>query len=159
MQYFADTRAPADYHTAETTELGHLVYLQLRPHRRTEEALMDAVLKALERVHVLRVAHARYPWFDEILFHIMRNRVRPATATATPLKDFTAVDASKAARSFPNVLVGSATSAAAVDEWIMTYPGLEELESEYVRERVNTEKILPVTTAPFLLYPFPRPRG
>ena len=60
MQYFADTRAPADYHTAETTELGHLVYLQLRPHRRTEEALMDAVLKALEQGQIQPQRMASY---------------------------------------------------------------------------------------------------
>jgi hypothetical protein len=50
----------------------------------------------------------------------------------THLVALTANEAGRIARSFPMVMMANATAAAAVDEFIMTYQALGELDREYV---------------------------
>jgi hypothetical protein len=75
-------------------------------------------------------------FFDEFLFHILRNQMRTGASqtsfrVTTPLVALTANEAGRIARSFVMVLMASTTGAAATDELIATYPALRELDREY----------------------------
>jgi hypothetical protein len=67
----------------------------------------------------------------------VRNKLRlGASQTSfvvkTHLVALTANEAGRIARSFPMVMMANTTAAAAVDEFIMTYVALGELDREYV---------------------------
>jgi hypothetical protein len=63
-----------------------------------------------------------------MLKEVLRNRLRVPKGSMKALEEFTEEDARKAGRGFANALVANATAEAAVDEWVMTYPALRELE-------------------------------
>ncbi|GMI29073.1 hypothetical protein TeGR_g10867 [Tetraparma gracilis] len=94
------------------------------------------ILEEIRTTNVLRSAQAKYRFFDEFLFHIVRNKMKiGASQTSftvkTPLVALTANEAGRIARSFPAILMANATGEAAVDELIVTYPALRELDREY----------------------------
>jgi hypothetical protein len=73
---------------------------------------------------------------DEFLLHIIKNKMKiGASQTSftvkTPLVALTANEAGRIARSFPMVMMANVTAAAAVDEFIMNYQALGELDREY----------------------------
>ena len=74
---------------------------------------------------------------DIFLFHIIRNRLKVGPSQSsfmvkTPLVALTANQAARMSRSFAAVLMANVGGTAAVDEFIMTYPALGELDQEYV---------------------------
>jgi hypothetical protein len=73
---------------------------------------------------------------DEFLFHIIRNKMKiGASQTSfvvnTHLVALTANEAGRIARSFPMVMMANVSAEAAVDEFIVTYQALGELDREY----------------------------
>jgi hypothetical protein len=67
----------------------------------------------------------------------MRNKMKIGPSQTsflikTHLVALTANEAGRIARSFPMAMMTNATSAAAVDELILTFPALGELDIEYV---------------------------
>ena len=61
-----------------------------------------------------------------------RGAVQTKFTVKTHLVALTANEAGRIARSFPMVMMANATAEAAVDEFIMTYVALGELDREYV---------------------------
>jgi hypothetical protein len=75
-------------------------------------------------------------FFDEFFFHIFRNKMKMGASQTsfvvkTPLAALTASEAGRIARSFPMMMMANVTAEAAVDQLIMTYPALVELDREY----------------------------
>ncbi|GMI30077.1 hypothetical protein TeGR_g6475 [Tetraparma gracilis] len=108
----------------------------LHAHRQNKDLLTERILEEIRTTNVLRSAQAKYRFFDEFLFHIVRNKMKigasqTSFAVETPLVALTANEAGRIARSFPAMLMANATGDAAVDELIVTYPALRELDREY----------------------------
>ncbi|GMI36343.1 hypothetical protein TeGR_g8049, partial [Tetraparma gracilis] len=100
------------------------------------DLLNEKILGVIRETNVLRSAQAKYRFFDEFLSHIIRNKMKlGASQTSfvvkTHLVALTANEAGRIARSFPMVMMANATAAAAVDEFIMTFQALGELDREY----------------------------
>ncbi|GMI21529.1 hypothetical protein TeGR_g5862 [Tetraparma gracilis] len=109
----------------------------MHKHRKNEDFLNEKILDTIRTTNVLRSAQAKYRFFDEFLFHIIKNKMKMGASQTsfvvkTPLVALTANEAGRIARSFPMVMMANATAAAAVDEFIMTYVALVELDREYV---------------------------
>jgi hypothetical protein len=73
---------------------------------------------------------------DEFIFHIIKNKMKMGASQTsfgvqTPLVALTANEAGRIARSFPMIMMANVTAEAAVDELIMTFPALVELDREY----------------------------
>ncbi|GMI42282.1 hypothetical protein TeGR_g9462 [Tetraparma gracilis] len=101
------------------------------------EILNEKIQDMIRMMNVLRSAQAKYRFFDEFLFHIIRNAMkRGAVQTKftvkTHLVALTANEAGRIARSLVSILMANATAEAAVDEHIMTFPALGELEREFM---------------------------
>ncbi|GMI23406.1 hypothetical protein TeGR_g5115 [Tetraparma gracilis] len=112
------------------------MFIQLRPHRHNQDLLTEKILDVIRSTNVLRSAQAKYRFLDEFIYHIMRNKMKMGAsqtsfAVKTHLVALTANEAGRIARSFPMVMMANATAAAAVDEFIMTYKALGELDREY----------------------------
>ncbi|GMI42501.1 hypothetical protein TeGR_g225 [Tetraparma gracilis] len=134
--YFTCVRSADAFDEGAGTVLGQLLFLELHPHRQNRDVLNEKTLDAIRMTNVLRSAQAKYRFFDEFLFHIIRNAMkRGAVQTRftvkTPLVALTANEAGRIARSLVSILMANVTAEAAVDEHITTYPALGELEREY----------------------------
>ncbi|GMI22228.1 hypothetical protein TeGR_g2008 [Tetraparma gracilis] len=126
--------------------LGRLLFLQLHPHRQNRDFLTEKVLDMIRMTNVLRSAQAKYRFFDEFLVHIIKNKMKLGASQTgfvvkTHLVALTANEAGRIARSFPMVMMANATAASAVDEFIMTYVALGELDREYVWFRLMLNAI------------------
>ncbi|GMI56076.1 hypothetical protein TeGR_g10043 [Tetraparma gracilis] len=102
-----------------------------------EDVLTEKILDMIRSTNVLRSAQAKYRFLDEFIHHIVRNKMKlGASQTSfvvkTHLVALTASEAGRIARSFPMVMMANTTAAAAVDEFIMTYQALSDLDREYV---------------------------
>ncbi|GMI21069.1 hypothetical protein TeGR_g6741 [Tetraparma gracilis] len=116
------------------------------PVEQNREHLNEKILDMIRTTNVLRSAQAKYRFFDEFLFHIIRNAmkrgaVQTAFAVKTPLVALTANEAGRIARSLVPILMANATAVAAIDEHIRTYPALGELDLEYAWFRGMMEAI------------------
>ncbi|GMI26201.1 hypothetical protein TeGR_g13326 [Tetraparma gracilis] len=85
-------------------------------------------------------------FFDEFLFHIIRNAMKHGAVQAkftvkTHLVALTANEAGRIARSLVSIIMANATAVAAVDEHILTFPALGELDREYKWFRPMMEAI------------------
>ena len=98
-----------------------------------------ALSKFFRRTAVLREASASHLWFELFIGQVAQNNLRPAFKINTPLDDITDDDAKKIGSSFALTLMSSLAPASAVDEYIYSYPALQQLD-----ERVHVFR-------PFLL--------
>ncbi|GMI19409.1 hypothetical protein TeGR_g8828, partial [Tetraparma gracilis] len=136
----ADTGSGLDadsFDDGDGTVLGQLLFLKLHPHRKNRDLLHEELFDMIRMTNVLRSAQAKYRFIDEFLFHIIRNKMKMGASQTsfvvkTHLVALTASEAGRIARSFPMVMMANATAAAALDEFIMTYEALRELDREYV---------------------------
>jgi hypothetical protein len=132
--YFSATRDPQQHcgvHDAE--ELGVIVAFTLCPLGGDPMALRKGINKLLKRNASLRSVHVKYEWFDELLFHMIRNKVSVTTkANANSLlATFTRADASETGGALPVLLLSSVSASAAVDEWIRSSAALGLLVAEF----------------------------
>jgi hypothetical protein len=160
-QYFASVRPADAFDEGDGTVLGQLLFLQLHPHRQNKDLLDKKILDMIRSTDVLRSAQAKYRWdppppppsllptllltascshahrfFDEFFFRIIRNAMKRGAVQAkftvkTPLVALTANEAGRIARSLVSILMANATAKAAVDEFIMTFPALGDLDREF----------------------------
>ncbi|GMI33635.1 hypothetical protein TeGR_g4612 [Tetraparma gracilis] len=112
-----------------------LMDMQLHKHRRNKDLLNEKILDMIRTMDVLRSAQAKYRLFDEFLFHIIRNKMKMGASQTsfvvkTHLVALTANEAGRIARSFPMTMMVNVSAAAAVDEFIVTYQALGELDGE-----------------------------
>ncbi|GMI19440.1 hypothetical protein TeGR_g7143, partial [Tetraparma gracilis] len=123
-------KAAKSFEAADAKELGQLLVLDTDNVRgkRDPDPLEAKLRTFVDRSAVLRGARSTCPWIEVLLKEVLRNRLRVPKGSMKALEEFTEEDARKAGRGFANALVANATAEAAVDEWVMTYPALSELE-------------------------------
>ena len=136
---FASVRPTADYKEGDGKELGLLIFYKLHPLRRREDELRSEINVLVGQITVLREAKAQHEWLDELLFYIIRNKLRPPASCKVKLANLTREDAAKLGAALARLLVYNVTAVAAVDEWIVTTPALIEIDTTYVRERIKSE--------------------
>ncbi|GMI19434.1 hypothetical protein TeGR_g7143 [Tetraparma gracilis] len=141
LRYFNQVKAAKSFEAADAKELGQLLVLDTDNVRgkRDPDPLEAKLRTFVDRSAVLRGARSTCPWIEVLLKEVLRNRLRVPKGSMKALEEFTEEDARKAGRGFANALVANATAEAAVDEWVMTYPALSELEQRYpfVRPMMN----------------------
>ncbi|GMI52071.1 hypothetical protein TeGR_g1383 [Tetraparma gracilis] len=97
----------------------------------------EKIIDVIRTTNVLRSAQAKHRFMDEFIYHIVRNKMKlGASQTSfvvkTPLVALTASEAGRIARSFPMMMMANVSAEAAVDQLILTYSALRELDREFV---------------------------
>ena len=110
--------AERDYKEGDGKELGLLIFYKLHPLRRREDELRSEINVLVGQITVLREAKAQHEWLDELLFYIIRNKLRPPASCKVKLANLTREDAAKLGGALASLLVSNVTAVAAVDEWI-----------------------------------------
>jgi hypothetical protein len=153
IHFFAVVRPPEEYDDSSSRELGHIIFHLLHPLRSKVDALRQAISIMMTRYAVFRYIKSKYPWFDELLFHVITNKVRSATSVPSPrLASFGREDAANAGKGLAHILIGR-SGEAAILEWVRVFPALGELDPFFrpVMEVLAVELLAKISFAVKLL--------
>jgi hypothetical protein len=99
----------------------------------TEEggANVEARVKGvMEKFEGLRELGEKHEWFEDLLTKVVGNKLRPAGESKAKLCNMTVKHAKIIGGALASCIATNLTAPAAVDEWILRYPALKELERE-----------------------------
>jgi hypothetical protein len=139
QRYFGALRELQVWDAGDGVALGNLLASETKEeqHRERGESRVEARVRVLFASQVgLKELDERWPWFEELLAKVAANKLRPASDSKVKLCNMTAKDAKVIGGALASAILANLTAHAAVDEWILRYPAMGELEREYVvRER------------------------
>jgi hypothetical protein len=110
-------------------------------HREEGETRVEARVRNLFKNYKgLREMKAKHEFFEPMMARLVRNKLWPAGDVNSKLCSVTPREGTTIGAGLSLALVGNLTSEAAVDEWILRYPALGELDREEVwfRPMMNT---------------------
>lgn len=147
QMYLIQTKETAalDADGVDARALGQLLLHEMEPVRtksRTDE-LKFKLNTFVYRTTVLRELTDKHPWFPCMLLHLLQNKPRimsfnlekreqgknQLSIKKKSLSEFMEKDVTTTGGAMALILLSNATPDAAVDEWILTFPALCELES------------------------------
>ncbi|GMI31785.1 hypothetical protein TeGR_g9820 [Tetraparma gracilis] len=135
LGYFLQIKETAELDAAgqDARALGQLLVHEMEPVRTKKhpEELEAKLHIFFYRTTVLRELGDVHLWFLKMMFEILRNLPHRPRTTEAKLADFTERDAVITGRAMKMLMLSNATPDAAVDEWILTFPALQELESAH----------------------------
>ncbi|GMI41364.1 hypothetical protein TrCOL_g8199 [Triparma columacea] len=90
-----------------------------------------ALTVMMEKNRALREFHGKYKAFAPMLMNILRNQLATPCKVDKPLADITEADGRRIGKTMSSLIIGNLTAAAAVDEFILTFPSMRELDERY----------------------------
>ena len=105
-------------------------------HHGKGETRMEARVGVIMENHKgLKELGEKHEWFSALLAKVVANKLRPAGDSKAKLCNMSAKEAKVIGGALASCIAANLTAPAAVDEWMLRYPAMGELEREYVRER------------------------
>ena len=138
QRYFEALRGLEELDEEGGVALGNLLVSETKEehHHERGESRVKARIRVLFKNHVgLKELGERWPWFEEFLAKVVANKLRPAGDSKVKLCNMTEKEAKVIGGALASATLANLTANAAVDEWILRYPAMGELEREYVREQ------------------------
>jgi hypothetical protein len=111
-------------------------------HGKGETRVEARVTELIRKQKGLKELGQKHEWFEVLLTKIVENKLRPAGDSKAKLCNISAKQARVIGCALASCIAANLTAPAAVDEWILRYPAMGELEREYVRERSECKKEL-----------------
>jgi hypothetical protein len=130
-QYFQAMRGLALWDADDGTEIGEIMMLPSRAekHRNKDETKMEARIRELfGKNKGLEEIGTKYEFFRTMMVRVLENKLRPSGDINTNLLNLGAMEGRKIGAGLAMAMAGNLTSEAAVDEWILRYPALKELD-------------------------------
>jgi hypothetical protein len=138
QQYFGGLRGLEEWDAKDGEVVGGVLVPKTDAERRHEkgETKVEARLRELMvKQKGLKELGEKYEWFKVLLTKIVENKLRPAGDSKAKLCSMSAKQANVIGGALASCIAANLTAPAAVDEWILRYPAMGELEREYVCER------------------------
>ncbi|GMI35292.1 hypothetical protein TeGR_g2861 [Tetraparma gracilis] len=102
-------------------------------HHRKGETREGARVRAIMENHKgLKELGETYEWVEDLLVRILENKLRLAGKSSTKLCNMTSQQARVIGGGLASGIAGNMTGQAAVDEWILRYPAMGELDQEFI---------------------------
>jgi hypothetical protein len=103
-------------------------------HHRKGETRVEARVRAMmEKQKGLKELGEKHEWFEALLAKVVANKLWPAGDSKAKLYNTSIKQANIIGGALASCIAANLTAPAAVDEWILRYPAMGELEREYVR--------------------------
>ncbi|GMI24816.1 hypothetical protein TeGR_g13144, partial [Tetraparma gracilis] len=113
----------------EDGEHNKLLYIK----KKKGETRVEARVRArMEKQKGLKELGQKHEWFEVLLTKVVANKLRPAGDSKAKLCNMSAKEARVIGGALASCIAANLTAPAAVDEWILRYPAMGELEREYV---------------------------
>jgi hypothetical protein len=130
-----------DGNALATTLLASMIaYNNVPGTRRSRKLLAKMALQNLmDKSVAMKEVNAKYVWFSKMLLKVLEFSARLPKKVTAKLEDLCEKDAEKIGISVCSIVAGNSSAAAAVDEWMKTYPAMAEfqLEQPWFREFMN----------------------
>jgi hypothetical protein len=127
-----------EYDAGDGVAIGNLLLSETREEKHHEkgETRVEARVRATMETHGgLKDVGKKYAWMQAMLASAVANKLRPASDCKVKLCNVTVKEAKVIGGALASAILANLTAQAAVDEWILRYPAMGELEREYVREQ------------------------
>ncbi|GMI38047.1 hypothetical protein TeGR_g2496 [Tetraparma gracilis] len=103
-----------------------------KQHGKGETRAEARVRAMMEKQKGLKELGQKHEWFEALLAKVVANKLRPAGDSKAKLCNMSAKEANVIGGALASCIAANLTAPAAVDEWILRYPAMGELEQEYV---------------------------
>jgi hypothetical protein len=98
-------------------------------HHKKGGTKVEARVRAMMETHVgLRELGDKHEWFEVLLTKVVANKLRPAGDSKAKLCNMSEKEATVIGGALASCIAANLTAPAAVDEWILRYPAMGELE-------------------------------
>jgi hypothetical protein len=141
--YFVAMRALQDLDAKDGEAVGEVLATKTdaeKHHREGETKGQARVRVLMEKHRGLRELGQKHEWFKALLTKIVENKLRPGGDSKAKLCNMSEKEAKVIGGALASCIAANLTAPAAVDEWILRYPAMGELDREYVRERNERKK-------------------
>jgi hypothetical protein len=135
QSYFQSKRGLEDEEDGKATAEMLMVKTDAEKHPGKGETKVEARMRVMMENHKgLKDLGQKHEWFEVLLAKVVANKLWPAGDSKAKLCNMSAKEANVIAGALASCIAANLTAPAAVDEWILRYPAMGELEREYVRE-------------------------
>jgi hypothetical protein len=143
QEHFQALRRLEDFDAKDGEAVGEVLVTKSdaeKHHGKGETRVEARVRKIMETHKGLRELGLKHDWLHVLLAKVVANKLRPAGDSKAKLCNMSAKQANVIGGALASCIAANLTAPAAVDEWILRYPAMGELEREYVRERSEHQK-------------------
>jgi hypothetical protein len=109
-------------------------------HEKVETRVEARVRATMEKQKGLKELGEKHEWIEVLLAKVVANKLRPAGESKGNLCNMSAKEAKVIGGALASCIAANLTAPAAVDEWILRYPAMGELDREYVRASEGAQK-------------------
>jgi hypothetical protein len=144
QQFYQAQRELRDWDQKDGEATGEMLVVKTdaEKHHGKGETMVEARVRAMMETHKgLRELGENHAWFEVLLKRVVANKLRPAGDSEVKLCNMSAKQANVIGGALASCIAANLTAPAAVDEWMLRYPAMGELDREYVRERCERKKI------------------
>jgi hypothetical protein len=143
QEYFQAGRRLAEWMEEDGRCTGEFCLMKTKEEKQygKGETMVEARVGAMMMNHKgLRELGEKHEWFEVLLAKVVANKLRPAGDSKTKLCNMSVKQANIIGGALASCIAANLTAPAAVDEWMLRYPAMGELDREYVRERSERKK-------------------
>jgi hypothetical protein len=115
-------------------------------HGKGETRVEARVKELMVKQKGLKELGQKHEWFGVLLTKIVANKLRPAGDSKAKLCNMSEKEVNVIGGALASCIAANLTAPAAVDEWILRYPAMGELERKYVYKRNERKKELTAAT-------------
>jgi hypothetical protein len=133
LEHFLSLRGLAELDDEDGEALGEVLAKKsdAEKHNKKGETRAEARVRAMvEKQNGLRELGETYEWIEVLLAKVVANKLRPAGDSKVKLCNMSAKEAEVIGGELAFCIAANLTAPAAVDEWILRYPAMGELERE-----------------------------
>jgi hypothetical protein len=144
-EHFLSLRGAGGWDEEDGEAIGEVLVTKTdtEKHHAKGETKVEARVRELMGKHKgLRELGQKHEWFEVLLTKVVANKLKPAGDSKAKLCNMSEKEANLIGGALASCIAANLTARAAVDEWILRYPAMGELDREYVRKRSEREKEL-----------------
>jgi len=133
QEYFQALRKLEEWDEDDGRVVGEVLCIKTTAEKRREtgESKVGARLRGLfERLKGLKQIAEKYEFFQLMMTRVVENKLRPTVVVNTPLCDVSKREGIVMARGLAMAMASNLTAEAAVDQWVLQYRALRELDKE-----------------------------
>jgi hypothetical protein len=143
QEHFQGLRGLREWSVEDGVAVGAILTTKSKAEKHHEkgETRVEARIKELMgNQKGLKELGEEHEWFGVLLAKVVENKLRPAGDSKAKLCNMSVKQANVIGGALASCIAANLTAPAAVDEWILRYPALGELDREYVRARDASPK-------------------
>jgi hypothetical protein len=138
QEHFLSLRSLGELDEEDGKAVGNVMLNRTRAEMnpgKGETRVEARVRAAMEKQKGLKELAEKHEWIEVLLAKVVANKLRPAGDSKAKLCNMSVKEARVIGGALASCIAANLTAPAAVDEWILRYPAMGELEREYVLER------------------------